>query len=486
MTKCTLVFSIVLLLNMLSFSQTKMNIAVNDLTGKKIDQETAGIISDRLRSELINTGLYRVMERGEMANILKEQGFQQSGVCDDASCVVEVGQILGVERMVSGSVGKVSESLYTIDLKMIGVSTGEILYSVNEIYKGGIELLLSQGVTGVVVKLTEAASEEVQQLSFAGKTGDLFVESNIKGAKIQIDGESTGKVTPHTFADFPAGKHRLELFSDDASGDTIITLKPDDMMKVFLTMEQGSGSFRILTKPEGVEVFIRGEKKGTTPLKINSFPAGKHPLELRLNGYATHYQILDLGLNAKGDVKVQMEKAGSITVNSEPKGADLSVGPNIKGKTPFSSNTIATGNYELNVTMPGYISIREPVSIFLDSNAVFNFTLEHTQAWKDSIAAAGAKKKKAFKWARRITFGVGALGAGAMALLQERSAADNIAKAESIQAEYDAQTGSFSGTEFQTEYSNAMNAASDNQRMRNIFAGVGSGCAILFFISIPF
>ena len=118
-----------------------LNVAVNDLIGKGIEQSSAAIISDRLRSELINTGAFRVMERNEMDNILKEQGFQKSGACDDATCLVEVGQLLGVERMVAGTVGKI-ETLYTISLRMINVATGQIMFTVNEDFEGDIKSLL--------------------------------------------------------------------------------------------------------------------------------------------------------------------------------------------------------------------------------------------------------------------------------------------------------------------------------------------------------
>ena len=96
----------------LCFSQqTKLNIAVNDLRGEGIDKSSANIISERIRSELINTGVFRVMERAEMQTILKEQGFQQSGACIDQQCLVQVGQLLGVDRIVAGSVGMIG-SIY--------------------------------------------------------------------------------------------------------------------------------------------------------------------------------------------------------------------------------------------------------------------------------------------------------------------------------------------------------------------------------------
>ncbi len=120
----------------------RIKIAVNDLTGRGISQEEAAILSDRLRAELVNTSTFRVMERAEMVSILKEQGFQTSGACDEASCLVEVGQLLGVEDIVAGSVGKISD-LYSVSLRFINIQTGEILFTISEDREGNLKEILT-------------------------------------------------------------------------------------------------------------------------------------------------------------------------------------------------------------------------------------------------------------------------------------------------------------------------------------------------------
>ncbi|MDD5343814.1 MAG: CsgG/HfaB family protein [Smithella sp.] len=167
-------------------TQTQINIAVNDLSGKGIDQATAAIISDRLRSELISTGVFNVMERNEMTNVLKEQGFQESGACDEASCLVKVGQLLGVERMVAGTVGQIG-TLYTLSLRMINVATGQIIFTVNEDYEGEIKGVLSETVGNAAQKLAAGAGGEIRKAALTGKTGDLYISSQPQGAAIEID-----------------------------------------------------------------------------------------------------------------------------------------------------------------------------------------------------------------------------------------------------------------------------------------------------------
>jgi TolB-like protein len=133
-------------------SQEKSNIAVIDLIGRGITDYEAQTLSDKLRGELINTGKYVVVERGQMANILKEQGFQRTGACDDKSCMVEMGQLLGVKYMVAGSIGKI-EQTYLISIRMIDVGKGNIVTNVEEEITGSLTDVLKVGIYNAARKL---------------------------------------------------------------------------------------------------------------------------------------------------------------------------------------------------------------------------------------------------------------------------------------------------------------------------------------------
>lgn len=85
-------------------------------------------LTERLRTSLHQTGVFQVMERGRMEDILREQGFQQTG-CTTTECAIEVGQILAVRQMVAGSVGKVGET-YSVSLRIFDVETGRTVATV--------------------------------------------------------------------------------------------------------------------------------------------------------------------------------------------------------------------------------------------------------------------------------------------------------------------------------------------------------------------
>ena len=147
------------LLIMLSqaFSQT-ITVAVLDFDGANITKDELVILGDRLSSEIFKLGEYTVVERSAMGEILEEQGFQQSG-CTTTDCAVEVGALLGVQRMVTGSIGKIG-NLYTITAKSINVESGKIENQISIDVSGTIEILLTETMSQVSTQLFRIKSEE--------------------------------------------------------------------------------------------------------------------------------------------------------------------------------------------------------------------------------------------------------------------------------------------------------------------------------------
>lgn len=134
--------------------EAKGNLAVLDLSaGEGVKASEARLIADRLETELIQTSTYTVLERRRMDEILTEQGFQQSGSCDETSCGVQVGQLLGVDFIVTGSLGKVG-SVYSLNVKMMDVGSGRILQSQAVDVEGDLSKVLTEGCHLLAGKLS--------------------------------------------------------------------------------------------------------------------------------------------------------------------------------------------------------------------------------------------------------------------------------------------------------------------------------------------
>ncbi|MBC8403075.1 MAG: hypothetical protein H8E14_16430 [Candidatus Marinimicrobia bacterium] len=145
--------SIVLLLFVLfSFIPAQTPIAVLDLSAEGISGSEARTLTDRLRTELFNTGQYTVIEREMMDDILNEQGLQQSG-CTSTECIVEVGRLIGVEQVIGGSIGKVG-NVYSISAQTISVETGQIIRVATYDHMGELGDLLRFGMKNVALVLS--------------------------------------------------------------------------------------------------------------------------------------------------------------------------------------------------------------------------------------------------------------------------------------------------------------------------------------------
>lgn len=142
-------------------------IAVIELTGT-ISQNESAVLTDKLINLLSSDKKFRVVERSQMKAVLDEQEFQQTG-CTNSECAVDIGQILGVAKIVTGSIGQIG-SLYSISLRMINVSTGEIEQSSSYEQTGTIEDVLTKGLHKSLNQLLGKELEDTEKTTIAKDT----------------------------------------------------------------------------------------------------------------------------------------------------------------------------------------------------------------------------------------------------------------------------------------------------------------------------
>jgi TolB-like protein len=115
-------------------------VAVFDFEVTTGDNGISRPLADSVIHEFSQSDRYEVIDRGNMNKILKEQKFQMSG-CVAQECKVEAGQVLGVGKIVSGSVGLVGKTYY-LTLLLIDVQTGKVELSAEDKCKCELDELL--------------------------------------------------------------------------------------------------------------------------------------------------------------------------------------------------------------------------------------------------------------------------------------------------------------------------------------------------------
>ena len=169
------------------------------------------IYSDRLEQELFITKKYTLVEREMMNTVLKEQGFQQSG-CTTDECAVQIGQLLGVQQLISGSIGKIGD-IYSISIKIIDIETAEIIN--REVYDCPCkpDELLTIGIKNAISNISGSIQkEEINQNNNVTKSSEGIVEiySTPSNVRVHIGSKYVGK-TPLTLTDYPQGNYTLML-----------------------------------------------------------------------------------------------------------------------------------------------------------------------------------------------------------------------------------------------------------------------------------
>ncbi|MFC1629345.1 hypothetical protein ACFL3H_09600 [Gemmatimonadota bacterium] len=134
-----------------------LDLKFHNLSHEEMEQTRA--ISERLRQNLRQLGLFKIVEHPRMKSIMEDVGFQY-GKEDTTAGLTDVGEILGVTEMLGGSVSKVG-SIYSIHIRLISVMTSGVIESA---YCDVMDIseLLDSGVQQVVQSLGSAVSPKMQ------------------------------------------------------------------------------------------------------------------------------------------------------------------------------------------------------------------------------------------------------------------------------------------------------------------------------------
>jgi hypothetical protein len=169
-------------------------LAVMELKGLGITSNVTAILTNSLISELSCFEGYIILERDQMQTILEEQGLQNSGLCDDNECLVEIGGLLGAQKMVTGSIGKLGKK-YSLSLRIFDVQTAKSDNSVTvnkkcneeqliDLLKDAVKELTDGIVRKKKVILEEDYSKKMQELK-KYEQSVIRIEENANNARIQ-------------------------------------------------------------------------------------------------------------------------------------------------------------------------------------------------------------------------------------------------------------------------------------------------------------
>ena len=219
-------------------------------------------------------------------------------------------------------------------------------------------------------------------------TAELVVESSPAGAQIQVDGRSTGSVTPSALTQLSAGEHAITLSKDGyAAEHRTVQLRAAQRVALAVTLSELQATVSISSQPEGASVLIDGKDTGkVTPLTIavhrgnhsitltrNGFfpdtrtfdaqPGKSYELPFRLTAQGRSEEIKDVGKLNKLLGGGAPQSMGKVKIKTNPKGAQIAVNGRQMDKLTPAEYFFPAGIYEVTLAAEGYKPTRKTINV---------------------------------------------------------------------------------------------------------------------------
>lgn len=190
----------------------------------------------------------------------------------------------------------------------------------------------------------------------------VTITTDPPGASVTINRIPIG-TTPHACLLEP-GKHllKLELRDFESEFRTIAVGSTPVVENIPLTPI--TSTVLILSTPPGATISRDGANAGITPLLIPELPIGKYRIDITLSGYKSQQQELNISGSAPQRIKAELvSSSATLSVDSTPSEASVSVNGIFRGTTPIKIDKIQEGQSSLEVTAAGYAPYKEQVQL---------------------------------------------------------------------------------------------------------------------------
>jgi hypothetical protein len=142
----------------------------------------------------------------------------------------------------------------------------------------------------------------------------VAITSRPQGADIFINGRQVG-TTPLELRGLPVGSRAVRLVLDGhETWSRAVDIVANRRTIVAAALQQTApslpyrGSVAITSRPQGADVFINGQRVGTTPLELRNLPVGSRAVRLVLNGHDTWSRAIDVVANQRTTVAAALQE----------------------------------------------------------------------------------------------------------------------------------------------------------------------------------
>lgn len=360
---------------------SRIPIAVFDFEAYGVDKDYSMVITDTLVSELVKVKGLALVEREKIKTLIKERQLSQIGITD-ISKGVELGKLLGVEKIVLGRIGRLGRE-YILTVKLVDVETGEIefqnQYSVNlnikSIIKTTKEIVpdILRNLPLMEGKITDLKGKEVY-LNLSSDDGiqkgmvlhvfKLEKHTDEHGEVIFESEKKVGDIEITAVSDRGSIARILKRYGKISIGDTVkLSLLYEYYFKVSKKRYKPRGTAILKIIPQnqlayGAKVYIDGEEAGTIKEEIFAVDVvpGEHKVEIDSEKIDKLMYKIHVGSYETYELKIRPSPAKRIVkLVTQPAGALVYINGRYIGTSPCFTPPLVVGKvYKLRIEKEGY------------------------------------------------------------------------------------------------------------------------------------
>jgi len=216
-------------------------------------------------------------------------------------------------------------------------------------------------------KTIQVSGEATQEIDVVLQPlpGNLLVRSTLDDIQLSIDDQDPVTV-PGTISEISRGAHKLEF-----AKYRYFTLQQEVEIEglgktqaIDISLQPAWGQVEFTTVPEGAELFIDQRLIGQTPLSAEVLETGSQ-LTLKAPGYKTLQQQVRVKAGSKATHPlIEMIVAdGTLTINSVPQGASITIDKQFKGTSPMDVAVTPFAKHNIELFLEGYLNTKQSVSV---------------------------------------------------------------------------------------------------------------------------
>lgn len=219
--------------------------------------------------------------------------------------------------------------------------------------------------------------KSVQNITLRPAFGKLKLSSIPEGAKVVIEGLNKQYTTSCITEELPSKEYTVRFMLDNyAPQNRKVTVRDGETTELQVSLDARFAKVTIQSLA-GADIFINGEKKGTTRLDTD-LREGLYDIEVQLTHHKTKSSQIEVIAKQPQTITLNPEPIyGSLDIQSIPIGAKISIDGKDYGETPMTIENLLEGQHEVQLSKSGYASVIKQINIEQNHITNLNETLSH-------------------------------------------------------------------------------------------------------------